>query len=129
MILYGSVFRKNGSFEPVSIGFALNPEYPVFGAVATVLSTFWFFSACLVVSLPWAWFLSATTPAAILLLVVAAWLLSWVALDKASPSLLDAKLAAGLVSALSDADVEVETDACTSDPLVALVLSTSEVEA
>ncbi|EFA25184.1 hypothetical protein HMPREF0850_01757 [Streptococcus sp. M143] len=43
--------------------------------------------------------------------------------------MLDAKLAAGLVSALSDADVEVETDACTSDPLVALVLSTSEVEA
>jgi len=128
-MLYGSVFRKKGSFDPVSIGFALNPEYPVFGAVATVLSTFWFFSACLVLSLPWAWFLSATTPAARLLLVVAAWLLSWVALDKASPSLLDAKLAAGLVSALSDADVEVETDACTSDPLVALVLSTSEVEA
>ena len=111
-MLYGSVFRKKGSFEPVSIGFALNPEYPDFlGETDTVLSTFWFFSACLAASLPWAWFLSATTPAARLLLVVAAWLLSWVALDKASPSLLVARLSAGAVLTSRDAEAEVETDA------------------
>ena len=83
----------------------------------------------MVVSLPWAWFLSATTPAAILLLVVvAAWLLSWVALDKASPSLLVARLSAGLTLTSRDAEVEVETDACTSDSIAALALSTREAE-
>ena len=110
-MLYGSVFRKKGSFDPVSIGFALNPEYPVFGAIATVLSTFWFFSACLVVSLPWAWFLSATTPAAMLLLVVAAWLVLRAALAKLWLELPDTRLAAGLTLRLSDVEAEVDTEA------------------
>ena len=49
------------------------------------------------------------------------------ALTKLWLALPDTRLAAGLTLRLSEA--EVETDACTSDPLVALVLSTSEVEA
>ena len=93
------------------------------------MSAFWSSSACLVASLPWAWFLSATTPAARLLLVAAAWLLSWVALESASPSLLVARLSAGLTLTSSDAEVEVETEACTSDSIAALALSTREDDA
>ncbi|WP_185758231.1 hypothetical protein [Streptococcus oralis] len=44
------------------------------------------------------------------MLVVATWLLSWVALDKASPSLLVARLSAGAVLTSRDAEVEVETE-------------------
>ena len=99
-----------------------------FGEVVTVLSTVWLFSACLSASLPWAWFLSAITPAARLLLVVTTWLLSWVPLDKASPSLLVARLSAGAVLTSRDAEVEVETEVWTSDSLTELVLSARDAE-
>ncbi len=49
-------YLEKKGFDPVSIGFALNPEYPVFGSV---MSTFGFLSllGCI---LFWAWFLSTS---------------------------------------------------------------------
>ena len=93
------------------------------------MSAAWFFSACLVVSLPWAWFLSATIPAAILLLVVAAWLVLRAALVKLWLALPDTRLAAGLTLRLSDAEAEVDTEACADGSLTTDVLSTTEAGA
>ena len=64
-----------------------------------------------------------------MLLVAAAWLLSWVALDKASPSLLVARLSAGLTLTSRDAEAEVDTEACADGSLTTDVLSTTEAGA
>ena len=64
-----------------------------------------------------------------LLLVVAAWLVLRAALAKLWLALPDTRLAAGLTLRLSDAEVEVDTEACADGSLTADVLSTTEAGA
>ena len=98
-----------------------------FGEVATILSTVWLFSACLSSSLPWAWFLSATTPAAKLLLVARAWLLLNVALAKLCPAPDETKLSATLTLTSSETELEAETEASATDALVSTLSCSREV--
>ena len=64
-----------------------------------------------------------------LLLAVAAWLVLRAALVKLWLALPDTRLAAGLTLRLSDAEAEVDTEACADGSLTADVLSTTEAGA
>ena len=64
-----------------------------------------------------------------LLLVVAAWLVLRAALVKLWLALPDTRLAAGLTLRLSDAEAEVDTEACADGSLTTDVLSTTEAGA
>ena len=64
-----------------------------------------------------------------LLLAVAAWLVLRAALVKLWLALPDTRLAAGLTLRLSDAEAEVDTEACADGSLTADVLSTTDADA
>ena len=63
------------------------------------------------------------------MLVVAAWLVLRAALAKLWLALPDTRLAAGLTLRLSDAEAEVDTEACADGSITADVLSTTEAGA
>ena len=77
--------------------------------------------------MPWAWFLSATTPAAKLLLVARAWLLLKVALAKLCPAPDETKLSATLTLTSSETELEAETEASATDTLVSTLSCSREV--
>ena len=77
--------------------------------------------------MPWAWFLSATTPAAKLLLVARAWLLLKVALATLCPAADETKLSATLTLTSSETEVEAETEASATDALVSNLSCSREV--
>ncbi len=77
--------------------------------------------------MPWAWFLSATTPAAKLLLVARAWLLLKVALATLCPAADETKLSATLTLISSETELEAETEASATDALVSTLSCSREV--